>query len=53
MVMKILYFAAQRIFSAMVHNPKFWFQVSGFSPAAGQKNGRSNRKRNFEKANIE
>jgi len=22
-------------------------QVSGFSPAAGQKNGRSNRKRNF------
>jgi len=29
------------------------FQVSGFSPAAGQTNGRSNRKRIFEKANIE
>jgi hypothetical protein len=29
------------------------FQVSGASPAAGKKNGRSNRKRNFEKANIE
>jgi hypothetical protein len=29
------------------------FQVSGVSPAAGKKNGRFNRKRNFEKANIE
>jgi hypothetical protein len=29
------------------------FKGSGFSPAAGQKNGRSNRKRNFKKANIE
>jgi hypothetical protein len=27
--------------------------VQRFSAAAGQKNGRSNRKRNFEKANIE
>jgi hypothetical protein len=27
--------------------PLIWFQVSGVSPAAGQKNGRSNRKRNF------
>jgi hypothetical protein len=29
------------------------FQVSVFSAAAGQKNSRSNRKRNSEKANIE
>jgi hypothetical protein len=29
------------------------FRVSGVSPAAGQKNGRSNRKRNSKKANIE
>jgi hypothetical protein len=29
------------------------FKGSGFSAAAGQKNGRSNRERNFEKANIE
>jgi hypothetical protein len=28
-------------------------EVSGFSAAAGQKNGRSNRKRNPEKENIE
>jgi len=27
---------------------KHGFQVSGVSPAAGQKNGRSNRKRNYE-----
>jgi hypothetical protein len=29
----------------------FWVQSSGFSAAASQKNGRSNRKRNFKKAN--
>ena len=28
-------------------------KVSGVSPVAGQKNGRSNRKRNSEKANVE
>jgi len=43
-----------------VHGSKGWVFAlrdtppqAGFSPAAGQKNGRSNRKRNFEKANIE
>jgi hypothetical protein len=29
------------------------FRGSGFSPAAGQKNGQFDRKRNSEKANIE
>jgi hypothetical protein len=29
------------------------FKGSGFSPAADLKSGQSNRKRNFEKANIE
>jgi len=31
----------------------YWYMVSGVSAAAGQKNGRSNRKRNPEKENIE
>jgi len=36
------------------HVVRNWrFQVSVFSPAAGQKDGRSNRKRNSKKANIE
>jgi len=40
--------------SVFRHLPSvFCLLVSGFSAAAGQKNGRSNRKRNSEKANIE
>ena len=33
--------------------PENWFQVSGFSPAAGQKNGRSNRRRKLNGINIQ
>jgi len=36
-----------------MNGKSYLFKVSGVSPAAGKKNGRSNRKRNFEKANIE
>jgi len=33
--------------------PIYGYMVSGVSPAAGLKSGRSDRKINFEKANIE